>query len=173
MRPGPGFGEVGELLCGLRVRVQIEHLQPARRRRRRAHDARALCDDDQDEPWPQALVRRCRGRGEEPRQVGPVELDRYEVVGLGIGRARRGVGADDLAGVEARDVAGPEQCDLLVDAQRVARLARDVDRHAEGGAPRRAVAQRVGAGQRRGAAPPHPPPAPIGRRAGPGPRRAA
>ncbi len=82
----------------------IERLQRARRahvdrgqRLRRRGDRRELAafQHHQGEPRAEPVARRC-GRGEQPRQVGQVELDAGQVVRLVVGGAVLGVGPDHV-----------------------------------------------------------------------------
>ena len=66
-------------------------------------------DDDQHAPRAEPVVRAARRRREQPREVGRVELDEWEVVGLDVGAAGTRIGADDEARVDADDVARPVQ----------------------------------------------------------------
>ena len=74
VRPGPAVVEVGQLAPpGGPAHADRQHRQRAARGRRQLH-ARLLAHHDEAQPGPQP-ARRRRGRGEQPRQRGLVELD--------------------------------------------------------------------------------------------------
>ena len=101
--PRPRVGEVGQLAAGV-----------GRRRRSSSTGSGApgcsetvtpvgLLDDDEHAPRAQPVAVAFAGR-EHPREVGRVEVDRHEVVGLEVGGAGGGIGAQHDAAVDAGDV---------------------------------------------------------------------
>ena len=55
------------------------------------------------------------GGGEEPGEIRPIELDRGKVVRLEVGHMRLRLGPDDLARIDAGDVARAVELDVDVD----------------------------------------------------------
>ena len=86
-------------------------------------------EHDEGEPRLHGVLRRLGA--ERPGQLRPVELDvRVERL-LGVGAAGRRVATDDLAGVDAQDVARPVERDVL--AGRVLAALVVLDRHGDRG----------------------------------------
>ncbi len=92
-------------------------------------------EDDEGEPGIEADIVRARlERCKEPRELGAVELDVDEHVG--VWRRWRGGGeaTDELGGVDADDVAGAAEGEGLVDGERAPLVVLNVELDADRGA---------------------------------------
>jgi len=104
VRPRPAVGQVGQL--GTRSGVDVQHRQRRASRHRHRHPGPVL-HDDEHQPGRDASAGPRTRRGEQPGELGLVEVDRDQVVRLDVGGARPGGGPHDHRGVQTDDVARP------------------------------------------------------------------
>ena len=100
--PRPRTGQVAELAAGAAVDPQLGQRRSGRHVDR--HPGAGLHDDER-QPRPQPALRVGRRRGEQPRQIGLVEVDGDEVVRFDVGGVASRREADDRPRVEPDDVA--------------------------------------------------------------------
>ena len=88
-------------------------MQNGKRRRARRFDGHAglVAHDDEAQPRAQLAARVRARRGEQPWEVGAIEVDAGEEVRFEVAAVRQRLHADDLPRIEAGDIGGSAQPD--------------------------------------------------------------
>ena len=104
MSPRPALFEIGKLEVGPGRVGDFKHRQ---RGAAAGHaDAVLFLDHDKTDPGPQPLVRPGAGGSEKPGKIRPVEFDTGKQIVRIVSGEWTGLGADDLPGIDARDIGG-------------------------------------------------------------------
>ena len=112
VRPQPRFGEIGQLGRGLLRGERNGRQRTPRLQHRRTHQC--AFHHDERKPRPQMVVGVRLRRCEQPREIGRIEVDDREIVGLEVGDVRLGIGADHEPRIDADDVGRPVEREVHI-----------------------------------------------------------